>query len=231
MSDENEENREPLAREGEHVAPEFQKDHYHCPRCGVLAAQKWIQLGRRASGGYVHEDVWIVECFNCKRSQVWVLNDAIDHEMVLPVSGGGPRPHVEMPPDVREDYEEARSIVNRSPRGASALLRLAVQKLCKDLGGQGENINDDIAVLVDKGLPVEVQEALDALRVIGNNAVHPGEMDLKDDRATASQLFNLVNFIVQNRISEPSQRKKLFDMLPQKAKDAIQRRDAKSEPS
>jgi hypothetical protein len=81
--------------------------------------------------------------------------------MVLPVDVGGPRPHLEMPTDVREDYEEARSIVNRSPRGACALLRLSVQKLCKDLGEKGENINDDIAALVDKGLPVEVQEALD----------------------------------------------------------------------
>lgn len=148
-------------------------------------------------------------------------------EMVLPVSEGGPRPHVEMPPDVRGDYEEARSIVNRSPRGACALLRLAVQKLCKDLGEKGKNINEDIAALVKNGLPVEAQQALEALRVIGNNAVHPGELDLKDDAATASQLFNLLNFIVQDRISEPRQRRKLFDMLPQTAKDQIERRDAK----
>ena len=132
-----------------------------------------------------------------------------------------------MPPDVRGDYEEPRSIVNRSPRGGRALLRLAVQKLCKDLGEKGKNINEDIAALVKNGLPVEAQKALEVLRVIGNNAVHPGELDLKDDAATASQLFNLLNFIVQDRISEPRQRRKLFDMLPQTAKDQIERRDAK----
>ena len=57
--------------------------------------------------------------------------------------------------------------------------------------------------------------------------MHPGELDLKDDRDTASQLFRLVNFIIQERISEPKQRKKIFERLPQKAKDAIKKRDAK----
>jgi len=38
---------------------------------------------------------------------------------------------------------------------------------------------------------------MDSLRVIGNNAVHPGEMDLTDDTEAASALFNLLNFVVE----------------------------------
>jgi Domain of unknown function (DUF4145) len=130
-----------------------------------------------------------------------------------------------MPEDVRKDYEEARSIVMQSPRGACALLRLAVQKLCKELGEPGENINDDIASLVENGLSVEVQRALDTLRVIGNNAVHPGEMDLTDDTETATALFELLNFIVDDRISQPKKRAEIFAKLPTKAVAAIEKRD------
>lgn len=142
-----------------------------------------------------------------------------------PVIGGGPRPHVEMPEDVQVDYNEARTIIGLSPRGACVLLRLAVQKLCVDLGEPGKNLNEDIASLVKKGLPDEVQQAMDTLRVIGNNAVHPGELDLSDDAETASALFNLLNFVVDEMIAQPKRRRSIFGKLPVKAREAIQRRD------
>jgi uncharacterized protein DUF4145 len=114
-----------------------------------------------------------------------------------------------------------------SPRGACALLRLAVQKLCRDLGESGEDINTDIRNLVQKGLTVDVQQALDSLRVVGNNAVHPGEMDLRDDTETASALFDLLNFIVEDRIAQPKKRKEIFEKLPARAREAIKARDGK----
>jgi len=133
-----------------------------------------------------------------------------------------------MPDDVKTDFEEARCIVGLSARGACALLRLAVQKLTVDLGEEGQNINDDIASLVEKGLPVEVQQALDSLRVIGNEAVHPGELDLRDDTETATKLFDLLNFVVKDRIAEPKERRRIFGLIPESKRAAIARRDEKS---
>lgn len=138
---------------------------------------------------------------------------------------GGPAPHADMPEDVRDDYIEAQEIVDRSPRGACALLRLGVQKLMVALGEKGKDINTDIGALVKKGLPVEVQQALDSLRVIGNNAVHPGEMDLKDDRDTALALFGVLNFIVEQRIAQPKKLQDLYGRLPAGAKASIKKRD------
>jgi hypothetical protein len=116
-------------------------------------------------------------------------------------------------------------IADRSPRGVAALLRLCVQKLCKHLGETGKDINADIASLVKKGLPARVQQALDVVRVIGNNAVHPGQIDLKDDRKIVAVLFELVNLIAQHMISEPKAVQEMYAKLPQSALDTIAKRD------
>jgi len=45
--------------------------------------------------------------------------------------------------------------------------------------------------------------ALNVVRVTGNNAVHPGQIKLRDDRKTAETLFGLVNLICEKMITEP----------------------------
>ena len=89
----------------------------------------------------------------------------------------------------------------------------------------GKNLNEDIGNLVKKGISSEVQKALDSVRVIGNNAVHPGELDLKDDVRTAISLFRLINYIVDNQISSKKEIDGIFEGLPQMNIEAIKRRD------
>lgn len=96
---------------------------------------------------------------------------------------------------------------------------------CIHLGEKGKNINDDIGALVKKGLGSDVQEALDTVRVIGNNAVHPGTIDLEDDVETAERLMELVNYVVDEMITRPARRKAMFAKVPPGAKEAIARRD------
>ena len=61
-----------------------------------------------------------------------------------------------------------------------------------------------------KGLPPKIQQALDIVRVIGNNAVHPGQIDLRDDRSTAMRLFELVNLIAEVMITQQKEVEKLL---------------------
>lgn len=130
-----------------------------------------------------------------------------------------------MPQEIIDDYNEAADVFNLSPRSSAALLRLAIQKLCKHLGESGKNINNDIKNLVKKGLPPKVQEALDSVRVIGNESVHPGELNLNDSREVAAQLFKLVNFITIKMISEPKEIDEIYNGLPENKLKGIQDRD------
>lgn len=200
-----------------YTPPTFQSTAFNCPNCSAFAKQSWETLRYLTQ---VLPELKISRCHHCNCYTLW-RNERI----LYPDVSGIPNPNVDLREDIKEDYMEARAIFNRSPRGATALLRLGVQKLCKQLGEKGENINSDIANLVKKGLPVQVQQALDVVRVVGNNAVHPGQIDLKDDPETAQQLFAFLNIIADVMISQPKRIKEQFDALPKNAIDAIQKRD------
>jgi hypothetical protein len=167
-------------------------------------------------------DLQISICANCRQPALW-----IKRSLVYPTLSTAPLPNVDLPSDVLTDYNEAREILQRSPRGAAALLRLAIQKLCVYAGGSGKNLNDDIANLAKKGLLLHVRQALDIVRVIGNNAVHPGQIDFNDDPQIASTLFALVNLIAQQMITDPKQAAALYEGLPAAQREAIEKRDEK----
>ena len=131
-----------------------------------------------------------------------------------------------MPDSVKQLYEEAGLIYAKSPRAACALLRLAIDRLCNELGETDRDINKNIAALVKRGLSVEVQQALDIVRVVGNKAVHPGQIAFDVDSIdTAETLFALINIIVDRLISEPKRIASMFEKLPNSVKDAVRKRD------
>jgi hypothetical protein len=153
--------------------------------------------------------------------------------MIHPQVNGSPPPHPDMPQDVKENYIEARRIVALSPRSAAALLRLSIENLINDILGdrvkKDQQLYDKIHILVKDGLPPTIQQSLDYLRVIGNNAVHPlGLIDV-DDYNTAISLFGLVNLVVENRITNPKKVQGFYDSLPQDIKDNIDKRNGKKE--
>ncbi|HEX4792404.1 MAG TPA: DUF4145 domain-containing protein [Humisphaera sp.] len=146
--------------------------------------------------------------------------------MVFPLTSCAPHPNADLPDDIKADYEEARQILGFSPRGAAALLRLCIQKLCRHLGEPGDNINNDIGALVRKGLPPLIQQAMDTVRVVGNNAVHPGVLHLTDDTETANKLFGLVNLVAEVMITTPKHVQATYaSIVPAAQQAAITRRD------
>lgn len=242
-----------------YLEPEYKLDAFNCPHCGVYAHQKWYRvfydpndtvsnlksydqrLKRDTSSGYVGVasgttippkinmiDINFLSLSKCERCDdfcFWKKD-----KMVYPFSSIAPLPVQGMPDDVKEDFLEASKVVELSPRSSAALLRLALQKLMKHLDCDGKNINDDIQQLVENGLSLKIQKSLDIVRVIGNESVHPGMLDLKDDKKTAAILFRLLNLIVFDRIIQPKQIDELYGKLPPEKLRGIEERDKKINP-
>ena len=60
--------------------------------------------------------------------------------------------------------------------------------------------------------------------------VHPGQIDMRDDRETASKLFNFVNLIVEIMISQPKHIDTLYEeKVSEGKKEAIKKRDGASD--
>ena len=211
------------------VAPDLKKNSFTCPHCGTLSLMHYSTVTFQrcdaiSLSGVVNQngDSWlkIAICQNCKKKILWLDGVYVYPDIVAEEA------NPDMPESVKQLYEEAGAIYNKSPRAACALLRLAIDRLCNELGEKDKDINNNISALVKKGLPQQLQQALDIVRVVGNKAVHPGQIAFDvDDKETAITLMKLVNIITQQMITVPEEIKTMFGKLPESVKTSIEIRD------
>lgn len=212
-----------------YVAPERDKKAFTCPHCHTLSIMKFSYHSFDeddqfvAQIGFYNEylnELFIARCVNCGKKIIWINDDYIYPDIVAE------EPNGDMPDSVKQLYNEAGTIYNKSPRAACALLRLAIDRLCNELGETDRDINKNIGNLVKKGLPQAVQQALDVVRVVGNKAVHPGVISFDvDDKGTATMLMRLLNIITERMITEPKEIESLYEGLPESVKENITKRD------
>ncbi len=203
---------------------EYLKGQFNCPFCGVFAKQFWANLSADENSRYrsnrllvslsqFNQDFsnnWAVsKCHHCEDKIIWH-----DEKIIYPRTLIVEEPGDDLPDDIKDLYLEAANVFNDSPKASAALLRLAVQKLCLFLGGKGKNINDDIKKFVKDGLDKKIQRSLDILRVTGNNAVHPGTINIDENSAIVLKLFELINLIADEMITKPKGVSDFYDMLP-----------------
>ena len=191
-----------------YVKPEKERNQYTCPHCNTLSQMMMdthcfpedafddYHNGRGVTS--FHNRLTIHRCQCCGKKILWIDNTYIYPDIIAEEA------NADLPEPVKQLYNEAALIYNKSPRAACALLRLAIDRLCNELGETDRDINKNIGALVKRGLSVEVQQALDIVRVVGNKAVHPGQIDIDvDDIETAKILMSLLNMIVTRMLTEP----------------------------
>ena len=212
-----------------YIAPNKELQSFTCPHCNTVSLMKYthhifqddadLMLGHQSS---TTKNLTIARCENCHCKILWIDDEYIYPDIIAEEA------NEDMPDSVKQLYDEAGLIYNKSPRAACALLRLAIDRLCNELGETDRDINKNIGELVKKGLPKTVQQALDVVRVVGNKAVHPGQIAFDvDDKNTAIMLMRLLNIIVERMISEPKEIDSLYQGLPESVKNAVENRDKK----
>lgn len=237
-----------------YYVPEYGSNGFTCPNCQAYSQQRWMEVLRKTGSGYALNNtirtrrkeaiekkikfqaeqppsfdapltdnvVAFSTCLKCFKESYWV-----EGNIIYPRISVAPFAHDDMPEEVKEIYNEARNISDISPRASSALLRLAVEKLLPLVGAEGKSINDMIHDLVKKGLSRDIQMALDGLRVIGNEYIHPGKIEIQENNDITMGLFKVLNIIVENLITHKKDIQELYDFLPNDKKQWIEARDAK----
>jgi hypothetical protein len=235
-----------------YVPPGPDKQSFTCPRCGVLAQQKWYPLLYDPGDWVAWISKWaqaisrernyssfnqflnqvsqflnqvselpsvlipviespqnrltIAFCQHCSRFTLW-LGDA----MIYPLVGEAPPPHEEMPPRIRELYEEARGVLPASPRASAALLRVVLEGLLEEAGYRQGRLADRLEKAREDGkLSASTYKLAETLRYAGNAAAHyepwkinPSEGE--EDREMVYHLFGFVNRVTEELIARPRQ--------------------------
>lgn len=229
---------------------------FTCPHCGSFALHDEILLGSRncfpgvylinnkdGSGRFGENEIFeFRRCCACNKTSILKIKGAIvfengitrfkpfrEFELVYPQLFNAIEPNSDMPEDIKAFFNEARSVSKNSTRAATALLRIATEKLVKDLlglkGSEYANTKMHHAIerlYQEKNLNTNIYKALMSLKLFGNEASHPNE-DLSrleayfsNDKDLMNKLFNLLNLIVDDLISKPKQIEELFNSAPRK---------------
>lgn len=204
-----------------YTPPEVDKDAFNCPYCEAYASQSWRKLALSDNSLSQQGPVPSVKdgkqgrCQNCGQYHIWV-----NGEMIYPKGSAAPLPADDMPEPVKQDYREARQVVEDSPKAAAALLRRAIEGLVDHLLDDPEDhLYSDIQTLADGGIIDDrIRKAFDAIRVSGNDYTHAGRIYAEDNREKALQLFELTNTIVRTTIADDRLIDELYEDIPENKK-------------
>ena len=207
--------------------PCFEAESMFCPHCHVLTTMEWMKIHCEITDDHP-VSFFSASCFACKQSSIWT-KAFCSEKMIYPSTSNAPNAAIDMPFDVYPLYEEARLVYTHSPRAAAALLRVCLEKLCNHIAGTENTIASNLKRLANlpNPLPPRLLQMAQFIRVIGNEAAHPGVIDFEENSDTVNALFEFINLLVENQITFPQKVDSLFQSQP----DSIQKKISGEKPS
>lgn len=198
------------------ISIDFENRTYVCPFCGhdesfesnheaanVGFNANWENIGV-SKGTFVND--FVIHWFRCSNNKCAKVCVTSFNRMkgkqydILPEATFKHYPHY-IPEQIRQDYEEACIIIDKSPKASATLYRRCLQGMIRDFWGISKaRLIDEIDELQTKVTPAQWR-AIDALRKLGNIGAH-----MEKD----------VNIIVDIDQDEAKKLQKLIELLMDK---------------
>lgn len=64
---------------------------------------------------------------------------------------------------------------------------------------------------------------MDIIRFEGNESVHPGEININENRDDAQLLFTFINMIVEEYFSAPARIEEIYQRIPERKRVKLER--------
>ncbi len=135
-----------------------------------------------------------------------------------------------VPEYMREDYDEACSVLLISPKASAALSRRILQALLQEQGYSGRNLVDQIDAVIketdsSRSLPTLLLKTIDAVRNFGNFSAHPitekNSLQIIDvEPQEAEWCLEIVEQLFEHYYVRPAANEKRVSELNKKLSDA-----------
>jgi hypothetical protein len=79
-------------------------------------------------------------------------------------------------------------------------MRVCIQKLVPLLKQDGKYLNDYMSSLVRKALQVEIQQAIEVLKVLRNESGQPTSLETQEDKEMALRFFDSLKAVLERRM-------------------------------
>lgn len=222
------------------ITIDFDANTFTCPYCGKeqtysnnnMIVQKCNYRGGFEDATAYDVRVFHIKCTNqrCKKISVVVAGVNVKKQWdLIPENVCKHYPDY-IPLQIRNDYEEACGIIDKSPKAAATLLRRCLQGMIHDFWDIHEkNLNAEITQLKDKISPTQWR-AIDGLRSIGNIGAHmEKDVDLIIDiePQEAIKLQKLIELLIEKWYIARHDEEALFADIAQTAEEKQEARKSK----
>jgi hypothetical protein len=218
-----------------------------CPHCGIAAKIEFEEYSthpyqdfEQSSMGYELTDGVCPECEGyivvlregkCTYSRnvgdnSYLNMNEVDHEHIIFPVNSVRLVAPEVPDNYKSDYLEVCAVFTLSPKASAALSRRLLQKILREkFRIKRHNLSEEIEEFINtQNAPSYLNDAIDAIRNIGNFAAHPlkststGEI-VDVEAGEAEWLIEVIEFLFDFAFVQPKKSEERRNRLNDKLKD------------